>query len=156
MQKKVKSSKKFDNLDYQMLVVKDFIDEFYNKTVFKNGENLGTELSPPFIKSLFAFTEEDREYPIGELGKNARVKRSTITDMVDRLEKDGIAERVRDDGDRRVVKVRLTARGKKVRSEFVKKRRAEIQSLFSKLEEKETRQLINHLNEAYKILKKIQ
>ena len=156
MQKKVKSSKKFDNLDYQMLVVKDFIDEFYNKTVFKNGENLGTDLSPSFIKSIFAFLEEDKEYPIGELGKNARVKKSTITDMVDRLEKDGIAERVRDDGDRRVVKVRLTEKGKKARKEFVKKRRAEFQDLFLKLEEKETRQLIYHLDEAYKILKKIE
>ena len=155
MQEKGKSSKKLDNLDYQMLVVKDFIDEFYNKTVFKDGENLGTELSPSFIKPLFAFIEEDKEYPIGELGKNARVKKSTITDMVDRLEKDGIAERVRDDGDRRVVKVRLTAKGKRVRKEFVIKRRDEIQNLFSKLEKKETWQLIYHMNEAYKILKKI-
>lgn len=136
-------------------MVKDFIDEFYNKTVFKGGEKLGRDLSPSFIKSLFAFNEKEREYPIGELGKNAGGKKSTITDMVDRLEKDGIAERVRDDGDRRVVRMRLTAKGREIRKEFVKKRREEIQNIFSKLKEAETRLLIEHLSKACKILKKI-
>lgn len=144
-----------DTLDYQMLVVKDFMDELYSKTLFKNGGETGSELSPSFIKAIFAFTEENGEYPIGELGKNARVKSSTMTDMADRLEKEGFAERVRDDGDRRVVKVRLTAKGKKIRKEFVKRRRAEFEVLFSQLKEKESRQLIEHLNEACKILKKI-
>ena len=104
---------------------------------------------------LFAFNEKEREYPIGELGKNAGVKKSTITDMVDRLEKDGIAERVRDDGDRRVVRMRLTAKGREIRKEFIKKRREEIQNIFSKLKEAETRLLIEHLSKACKILKKI-
>lgn len=153
--KKKKSTKKLDNLDYQMLVVKDFIDELYHKTLFKNGKTLDTDLNASLIKSLFAFTEQDQEYPIGELGKNVRVKRSTITDMVDRLERDSIAERVRDNGDRRVVRVRLTTKGKKMRRAFRNRRRAELRVLFATLPEKETRALINHLHEACKILKKI-
>ena len=35
MQKRDKSSKKENDLNAQMFVVKDFIDEFYNKTVFQ-------------------------------------------------------------------------------------------------------------------------
>jgi len=103
--------KKIDSIDAQMRVVRDFIDEFYNKTIFKNGVKTDTDLTPTVIKALFAFSNDNGEYPIGTLGKNAQVKRSTITDMVDRLERDGIAERVRTSRDRRVVKVRLTEKG---------------------------------------------
>jgi len=89
------------------------------------------------------------------LGKNAGVKSSTITDLVDRLERDGFALRVRDNGDRRVVKVRLTEKGKKIRSSFIRKRRTEFKNLFSKLQEKEIQQLIEHMDGASKILQKI-
>jgi DNA-binding MarR family transcriptional regulator len=138
-----------------MLVIKNFIDEFYNKTLFRDGQKRDTDLAPTFIKSLFAFIDEDREYPIGELGANAKVKSSTMTDMVDRMEREGIAERVRDDGDRRVVKVRLTARGKKMKKEFYQKRRTEFEELFAQLTAAEIRDFIAHLDEAYKILQKI-
>ncbi|MEI6128018.1 MAG: MarR family transcriptional regulator [Pseudomonadota bacterium] len=147
--------KKNDDLDSQMRVVRDFIDALYNKTLFKNGKEAGTELPPWVIKSLFAFIVDTGEYPMGELGRNAQVKTSTITNMVDRLEKTGIAERVRYPGDRRVVKVRLTKKGKSIKKEFSQKRRTEFQGILTKLGEKETRQLIYHLDKAYQLLKKI-
>ena len=146
---------KVATLDSQMRVVRDFIDEFYNKTLFKNGRGPGTDLSPSVIKILYAFHDDSRDYPIGELGKNARVKSSTLTDMLDRLEGDDIVRRVRDGNDRRIVRVRLTARGKKMKQDFSRKRRAEFLNIFSKLEKRETGQLVYHLEEACKILKKI-
>ena len=142
-------------LDTRMFVVKDFIDEFYNKTLFQSGKISNPELTPSQIKSIFAFEEEDKEYPIGKLGKNAQVKRSAITNMIDCLEKEGIAERVRDGEDRRVVKVRLTGKGRKVRREFIQRRRKEVEKIFSKLSEKDKDSLLHHLEEAYHILQKI-
>jgi len=156
MHKTLKKSRKLESIDAKMLVIRDFIDLFYNETVFKNGKGTGTDLSPSFIKAIFAFVDENGEYPIGELGENARVKKSTVTDMVDRLERDGYAERIRDKKDRRVVKVRLTAKGKKVRGQFIHKRREEFQTLFAKLKEEDTLHLVYHLDEAAKILKKIE
>ena len=148
--------KKADTLDTQLLIVRDFIDEFYNKTVFQQGSSSSaSDLTPTVIKSLYAFTDARQAYPIGELGRNARVKSSTITDMVDRLECDGIAERFKDDGDRRVIKVRLTEKGKKIRQEFTFKRRKEFAALFAKLNDKEKKALLYHLEEAYQILRKI-
>ncbi len=142
-------------LDTRMFVVKDFIDEFYNKTLFQSGKVVNPELTPSEIKSIFAFEEEDKEYPIGKLGKNAQVKRSAITNMIDCLEKEGIAERVRDGEDRRVVKVRLTGKGRNIRREFSQKRRKEVEKIFSKLSEKDKDSLLHHLEEAYHILQKI-
>ncbi len=155
MHKKLKKSKKLESLDEKMLVIKDFIHVFYNETLFKNGKKMAADLPSSFIKALFAFSDPDSEVPIGELGKNARVKSSTMTDMVDRLEQAGFAERVRSDGDRRVVNVRLTEKGKKIRQDFSQMRRQEFQALFSKLQEEDTLHLIFHLDEAAKILKKI-
>ena len=155
MFKEEKSSKNLDDLDYQMFVIKNFMDVLYDKTLFRSDKRLGADLSPSFIKSLFAFPDAHKDYPMGELGKNARVKSSTITDMVDRLERDGFAVRVRDKSDRRVVKVRLTEKGKKIRSAFTRKRRSEFKSLISKLKDIEIRQLINNMDGASKILEKI-
>jgi len=78
-----------------------------------------------------------------------------MTDMIDRLEKEKIAERIRDDGDRRVVKVRLTDKGKKIKKEFTKKTRNGVETAFSKLSEEEIRTLLDHLKGAYQILKKV-
>jgi DNA-binding MarR family transcriptional regulator len=148
--------KKADTLDTQLLIVRDFIDEFYNKTVFQQGSSSSaSDLTPTVIKSLFAFADANQAYPIGELGRNARVKSSTITDMVDRLEREGIAERFKEDGDRRVIKVRLTDKGKKVRQEFILKRRKEFAALFAKLNDKEKKALLRHLEGAFQILQRI-
>jgi DNA-binding MarR family transcriptional regulator len=145
-----------DDLSEQMLIIKDFIDEFYNKTVFHGDKGLNSDLTPSQIKSFFAFEKDDHAYPIGELGKNARVKSSTMTDMIDRLEKDGIAERIRDDDDRRVVKVRLTDKGKKIKRQFSVKMREGIEDAFAHLSEGDKKILIDHLKGAYQILKKIE
>jgi len=153
--KRIKGRTEGDDLDVQMLVVKDFIDEFYNKTLFQSGKILNSDLTPSQIKFLFAFREDEREYPIGELGRNARVKSSTMTDMIDRLEKEGIAERVRDDGDRRVVKVCLTSKGKDIKRAFTQKTRHDVETALSKLTETERKALLNHLKGAFEILRKI-
>ena len=63
-----KSGGKTSDLSEQMLIIKDFIDEFYNKTVFHGERSLNSDLTPSQIKSFFAFEKDDQAYPIGELG----------------------------------------------------------------------------------------
>jgi len=155
MQRRKKSTGKLDNLSAQMLVVQKFINEFLNKTVFQKQEEQSSGLAVSQIKALFAFRDEEKAYPIGELGRNARFKRTTMTNVVDCLASKGIAERFKEDGDRRVIKVRLTDKGKKIRSEFCRKRRQEMKAIFSKLNENEIRALIDHLKGAYQLLRKI-
>ena len=96
--------KKIKNIDGHMMVIREFLDLFYNKTIFKNEQGQSGDVKPSLIKLLFAFIDPKMEYPIGELGKIAQVKSSTITDMVDRVEQEGLVERIRDNNDRRLVK----------------------------------------------------
>ena len=79
-----------------------------------------------------------------------------MTDMIDRLEEDGIAERIRDEDDRRVVKVRLTDKGKKIKRQFIAKMREGVEEAFAHLSEEEKKILIDHLKGAYQILKRIE
>ncbi|MFC1669288.1 MarR family winged helix-turn-helix transcriptional regulator [Spirochaetota bacterium] len=143
------------SIDGKMLIIKNFIDEFYNKTVFRSGKISDGDIKPSLIKSLFAFDDPNEEYPIGELARKARVKTSTITDMVDRMERDKFASRVRDEEDRRVVKIKLTEKGKKIRHKFYLKRRDEFRHMFKQLKGKEIDKLIQHLADATEILRKI-
>jgi DNA-binding MarR family transcriptional regulator len=78
-----------------------------------------------------------------------------MTDMMDRMEDEGLAERVRDKNDRRLVKVRLTDKGKKTRQEFYKKRRKEFESVFHQLAPEDVHKFVKNLSEATEILKKI-
>ena len=52
--------------------------------------------------------------PLGELSKKMYLRPSTITGLVDRLEKRGYVARVRDQRDRRVIKILLTSKGKRL------------------------------------------
>ncbi|WP_051179380.1 MarR family winged helix-turn-helix transcriptional regulator [Nocardia concava] len=54
------------------------------------------------------------ELTAGALLKSAMVTSSTVTNRIDRMEAKGLVERVRDDRDRRSVRVRLTDHGMEV------------------------------------------
>lgn len=58
--------------------------------------------------------EQDGELSLGELSQKMYLHPSTISGVVDRLEKKGYAERERDSKDRRIVKVRLTSGGRRL------------------------------------------
>ena len=64
---------------------------------------------------LTALAVVDREGPLtlGELAAQEQVSPPTITKVVDALEARGFVERVRDESDRRVCRVRSTARGRR-------------------------------------------
>jgi len=75
--------------------------------------------------------------------------------MVDKLEEVGILERIRDCGDRRVVKVHLTETGKKIHQEFINRRKQEAENIFGELDEKDQDELLNALKKVSNILNKI-
>ena len=69
-----------------------------------------TGLTPPQIHTLL-WLGRDGALTMGDLARRVAVTEKTATGLVDRLERDGLALRTRDAADRRVVHVRLTARG---------------------------------------------
>jgi len=145
----------FSDFEEKIMEVKDFYIEFFKKTLVMDGRKSGFDFTLSEIKALGAF-RGDKDYTMGELSKNAQVAMPSMTEMVDKLEKHGIAERHRDENDRRVVKVRLTSKGKRLRKEFMQKRLKEMKEIFGKLSEIELNDLIESLKRARRILEKVE
>jgi DNA-binding MarR family transcriptional regulator len=55
---------------------------------------------------------------LSDLSARMSARNSTITGIADRMERDGLVERQRDEEDRRVVRIRLTQRGKELAREI--------------------------------------
>jgi DNA-binding MarR family transcriptional regulator len=71
-----------------------------------------TGYAPALIAAL-ATVEREGPMTLGELAAQEQLAPPTITKIVDTLVAHGFAERVRDDADRRVRRVRATARGRR-------------------------------------------
>jgi DNA-binding MarR family transcriptional regulator len=70
----------------------------------------GTEYSHSQIHVIM-WLGTDGPLTMGELAKRAGITEKTITGVVDRLERDDLLARTRDQADRRVVRVALTKKG---------------------------------------------
>lgn len=68
------------------------------------------ELTPPQLHALL-WLGHDGPLTMGDLARRSGITEKTITGVVDRLERLGLAERVRGEADRRVVRARLTRKG---------------------------------------------
>ncbi len=59
-----------------------------------------------------------RKPALGELAETLRCDKTNVTGLVDRVEKQGLVERVSDSGDRRITRLELTRKGRATVAEF--------------------------------------
>ncbi|MBP1947707.1 MarR family winged helix-turn-helix transcriptional regulator [Virgibacillus litoralis] len=76
--------------------------------------------SPQFIALQWLIEEGD--LTIGELSNKNGLAFSTTTDLVDRMEKNELVERIRDINDRRVVRIHVLKKGNSIIQEVIQKR----------------------------------
>jgi MarR family transcriptional regulator, organic hydroperoxide resistance regulator len=131
-------------IEMHLIEIRNLFSELFQQMVMSSKGLMGFPINSSQLKAMAAF-HEDRRYSMGELCKIANVKMPSMTEVVDRLEAAGFAERVRDTDDRRVVKVQLTAAGKKAHNGILKTREQELQNIFGCLEEKERQRLVKAL-----------
>ncbi|MBT2697871.1 MarR family transcriptional regulator [Bacillus sp. ISL-40] len=82
---------------------------------------------PQFIALQWLF--EDGDMTIGELSNKMYLACSTTTDLVDRMEKNLLVERVKNPNDRRVVRIHLLEEGKRIIDEVIKKRQVYLEEV---------------------------
>ncbi len=144
---------KVTEIEEHMIEVRNLFVQIFNRMVKGSRRISDMPVTLSQMKALTAF-HEDREYSMTELSRNALVKMPSMTEMVDRLEAEGLLKRVRDTRDRRVVKVALTDAGKKIHDKFIGRRREEMGNLFGKLSQKDQDDLLTALRKVSGILKK--
>jgi DNA-binding MarR family transcriptional regulator len=81
-----------------------------------------------------------------ELAEAAGVTRATMTGLIDTLERDGLAKRVRDANDRRMMSVNLTPKGRKLLEKILPLHFRDMAEIMSPLKEGERKTLVGLLN----------
>lgn len=94
-----------------------------NTIMYRRGRTIFSEkgISDSQFNVLLAL-DEFGPLTMGELCKQLFTACSTATDIADRLERDELVERVRDEKDRRIVRMHLLPKGKKIAQDYIKKR----------------------------------
>ena len=90
---------------------------------------------------------------IGDLSQKMYLACSTMTDLVDRMEKNGLVERVRDDRDRRVVRIHLLKKGKEIIGDVMETRQSYLSQVLSRFSEEEVREMAKHLSLLHREIK---
>ncbi len=152
--KKSEEIKTLFEIEMLMLGVKNLFNRISAKMSKSSVGIMGFPINPSQLKAMAAFID-DRPLSMTELCKIADVKMPSMTEAVDRFEKEGIIKRTRDKTDRRVVKVCLTEKGKMAHHQILEKRSNDLENLFGNLGQEEKSLLVNSLNNTEKILNKL-
>jgi DNA-binding MarR family transcriptional regulator len=142
-------------IEMHLVEVRNMFTDLFQNMVLTSKGAMGFQVTSSQLKAMAAF-HEDRHYSMGELCKIAQVKMPSMTEVVDRLESEGFVERVRDCGDRRVVKVQLTGNGRKAHRGILKTRERELMKVFGRLDEKKRASLLKSLRVVSSILRDLQ
>lgn len=89
---------------------------------------------------------------IGELSQKMALACSTITDLIDRMEKAELVSRKRDEQDKRVVRIEVLPKGYNILEEVLKKRIEFLNSKLTNLSYEEKESLDNGLESLYKAM----
>ncbi|MCL6585586.1 MAG: MarR family transcriptional regulator [Anoxybacillus sp.] len=110
-------------------------------------------ITPPQFVALQWLLEEG-DMTIGELSNKMYLACSTTTDLVDRMEKNGLVARVRDRHDRRVVRIHLLKEGERIIEEVIKKRQHDLANVLENFSEEEIMFLEKTLKKLHQEMKK--
>ncbi|KPU27810.1 transcriptional regulator [Caloranaerobacter sp. TR13] len=86
---------------------------------------------------------------IGDLSEKMSLAYSTITDLIDRMEKNDLVIRVRDDKDRRVVRIKVLDKGFEILKKVLNKRIDYLEKKLNFFTEEEKQFLVESLEKLY-------
>ncbi|MEK5039172.1 MarR family winged helix-turn-helix transcriptional regulator [Sporosarcina sp. FSL K6-3457] len=107
---------------------------------------------PQFIALQWLF--EHGDMTIGDLSNRMFLAFSTTTDLVDRMEKNNLVKRVRDEQDRRVVRIHLLSEGERVIEEVIDKRRVYLDMVLQDFDEQQVKNFSDLLSKLHQEMKK--
>ncbi|HEX7066073.1 MAG TPA: MarR family transcriptional regulator [Bacillales bacterium] len=110
------------------------------------------DITPPQFVALQWLSEEG-DLTIGELSGKMFLACSTTTDLVDRMENNGLVKRVKDENDRRVVRIHLLEKGSDLIIKAIDKRQDYLREIFEGYSKEEIDRLESSLTHLHKEMK---
>lgn len=109
-------------------------------------------ITPPQFIAL-QWLHESGDMTIGDLSTKMYLAFSTTTDLVDRMEKNELVQRVRDENDRRVVRIHLLPEGMRIIQEVIIKRQDYLRDITEEFNAEEFEQLSRTLQKLHLLMK---
>ena len=103
------------------------------------------DITPPQFDAL-QFLVDEGEMTIGELSSKLYLAPSTITDLIDRMEKNSLVKRVRESKDRRIVKIQVEKKGNKLINEVILRRQSYLEDLLGSMNAESKDSFIKYLD----------
>lgn len=104
------------------------------------------DITPPQLDALLVLRDFG-ELTMGELCGKMFLACSTATDLIDRMERNGLIERVRDTADRRVIRLKVLPKGTAVIDEVLEARRGYLATILSEIDVADKERLIQSLEQ---------
>lgn len=109
-------------------------------------------ITPPQFIAL-QWLHESGDMTIGDLSTKMYLAFSTTTDLVDRMERNELVQRVRDENDRRVVRIHLLPEGERIIQEVIFKRQNYLRDITQEFNAEEFEQLSRTLQKLHLLMK---
>lgn len=109
-------------------------------------------ITPPQFDAL-QWLYEFGDMTIGELSNKMYLAHSTLTVLIDRMEKAELVKRVKDEQDRRVVQIHILPLGETIIQEVIEKRQQYLKQLMEQFEADEEAELLGLLSKLHLLMK---
>lgn len=106
-------------------------------------------ITPPQFIAL-QWLHELGDMTIGDLSNKMYLAFSTTTDLVDRMERNELVQRIRDNQDRRVVRIHLLTEGERIIEEVIEQRQNYLTDIVKDFQDEEVQSLSILLSKLYK------
>ncbi|WP_413379258.1 MarR family winged helix-turn-helix transcriptional regulator [Alkalihalobacillus sp. 1P02AB] len=110
-------------------------------------------ITPPQFIAL-QWLSEKGDMTIGDLSGRMYLAFSTTTDLIDRMEKNELVERVRDQNDRRVVRIHLLNKGKEIIDEVIVQRQDYLKEILHNFSSEDVDSFEKNLRGLYEEMKR--
>lgn len=127
----------------------------FRKKLFKHKRKLKQNRMPHSYYHILKVLKKRGELPMSEIGRMVYISKSNMTSLIDNLVENGLAERLPDKNDRRVINITLTKKGNELLMEWRKHSNNEIKMNLASLSEEDLEKFSDSVKNIKEILNKI-
>jgi DNA-binding MarR family transcriptional regulator len=127
----------------------------FRKKLFKHKKNLKQKKIPHSFYHILKVLKKRGELPMSEIGRLVYISKSNMTSLIDKLVENGLAERLPDKNDRRVINIALTDKGKELLKDWRKYSNTEIKMNLSTLSNEDLEKFYESIENIRDILLKM-
>lgn len=140
----------------QSIVELDRLIRHANSIIRRRGRDILQEfdITPPQFDALLILKSNKGEnLTIGELGERMYLACSTATDLIDRMERNGLVERARDANDRRVIRLHVLEKGYQMVEEVLAARKRYLSEALQDVPQEDIEAMIRSMTQLDQVLR---